>query len=864
VKIFDGGTDAGAPASAAAPVSVSLCNLPVSKSVAGLPNVRPFTQKTPHCQEDPFCDFVEQSPEPADTCFVARDNIARAEQQSRLQKTTKAKRNKPWDGVKKPRYLDRIDDHLHLSSTEHRALRNNGFVVLDRLAYRSYPSAFHSIFQEQLPLYVGIDPILHAVFRGTERALERVERKRLLPALRSMLKKLRTTLKHSTSRWSAEIRSDLDIYLGVAWALHKDHAIDPSKLSLFGGSEAINELMGGDGLVEVSMFGRKRMIDFSQLQPRGHYTTPAYHTENLAPYFSAVMWLSRLELNLVSRSSRSSQPGMVPNPAETPREARVAMALAELVTLSGATKELREFDRIYEEFAGYREDVSMSELSRLMRRARAKPTGPKAFEKLKAAIGTGYRRTARTHFMPQGATELPVIATLLGPRIVPDIAPLTQLVHDKTSYRLTLGGADVAYLLGHDRAKTHLAKDLQKHTDLGPALRRGRAQLGLRARASKDIYGSWLRSILAISQPPRGVVPSFMRRTPYQDHRINSALVGYGQIRHAYVLLAAQGYDAYGCEIPDAYVEPLAGVFDALLTHVRRMKKYAKGWDGLLRVLTMLRSIVRTEVRGHALSEPQKRWLGMVAEHLPVGGFRDTGEPPKWTGWYFDMFEDREIGANRTPAFIADYFTLNNADKVAYLGAEGPRLGVFVIDVGGEPRAMVGPVAKGYEAFAPIKDRLNDETALSYQHKSAKWRASFAIAPQADPDIGLEGRIERCGSKSSPEWRVGLRSDTPLASVTIRLRDHHADPLTLPLTVEVDSTWRAHSFALPLEVASSHYGVEAFDLLVADPAIASGSFHYFTSPSVYAQQWGPDNTSLPTRPRGVGAFAIGKKEPPAR
>ena len=36
------------------------------------------------------------------------------------------------------------------------------------------------------------------------------------------------------------------------------------------------------------------------------------------------------------------------------------------------------------------------------------------------AIGPGFARTTRVHYMPQGSTPLPAIATMLGPRIVPE------------------------------------------------------------------------------------------------------------------------------------------------------------------------------------------------------------------------------------------------------------------------------------------------------------------------------------------------------------------------------------------------------------------------------------------------------------
>jgi hypothetical protein len=840
-----------------------ICARPLDHVVRTLDGAKPFAPAEPTCSEhNPFCDEADTPPDPNDLCFVANQNIARAERESRHAVAAKVPTH-PWDGVKLPRYLDRIDAHLHLTATEHELLRNNGFVVLDRLPYVSYANAFHDVFQEQLPLYVGVDPILHAVFRGTEAALERVERKRLVPALSSLLRKLRSALSQSRGRYDAATLADLDVFLGVAAALLASP--DGGPHSLLGNDAEVTALVShaaGGALLPVEMFGRERMVDFSQLEPRGHYANHDPTLPSLYGYFQSVMWLSRLEFNLVSRSCRSSQPGTVPEPSETPREARAALALADLVLRSGAAPELEAFEQVYAAFAGRREDVSPAELLRLMRAHGISPKGEDSPDKLKQAIGDRYRRTARTHFMPHGSTELPAIATLLGPRIVPDTASLTRLVHDAVADRAALGAADVAYVLGHDRAKTYLDADLQTYPALSSALDDARVQLLLQANQGQDVYASWLRAVASLGPEPKGVVPSFMKREAYADHRMNSAIVGYGQIRHAYVLLGAQGYDAYGCEIPDAFLEPLPEVFDAMLAHVRRMRTQAQGWAGLERVLTMLASIARAEADGRALTEPQRRWLAMVAENVPAGGYCDSGAPPKWTGWYFDMFDDREHGASRSAAFIADYFTLTNAGQVAYLGAEGPRLAVYVVDVGGEPRAMVGPVAKGYEAYSPIESRRNDEQARSWKHEPARWRP-FASGPREEPRLGMEGRVVRCDTDGVASWRVALRSDTPVGTVRLTLLDHHADPITPPLDARAGDAWRMYGFDLPPEVAESPYGVEAIHVHIPDLAptgTGAGYWDYFTGPSVF-RGGAADEEGLPVRPRGVGAFAIGAELP---
>ncbi|HEU4538263.1 MAG TPA: DUF3160 domain-containing protein, partial [Polyangiaceae bacterium] len=360
--------------------------------------------------------------------------------------------NDPWTGATKPRFLDRVDAHLHLTPGEHAKLRANGFVVLDRVAYDNYASAFHDVFQEQLPLYVGVDPVLHAVFRGTELVLERVEKKRLLPALDALLKKLRAGLAASKGRYDAETLADLDVYLGVARELARSETDDPGApgedlaprparrpaggsssgsdlsfapapssdgrrrepVSLFGHDDEVRALanegrLENGGLKEVTLFGRPRMVDFSQLAPRGHYAArdPSSLSGGMRRYFRALMWLSRLEFNLVSRSCKSSHPGETPDPAETPREARDALALAELVERSGALGELAAFEEVYSAFAGGREDVSAPALLRLMREGGFSARDADAPARLRAAVGGGFRRKARLHFMPQNSPELP-------------------------------------------------------------------------------------------------------------------------------------------------------------------------------------------------------------------------------------------------------------------------------------------------------------------------------------------------------------------------------------------------------------------------------------------------------------------------
>ncbi|WP_394839248.1 DUF3160 domain-containing protein [Pendulispora rubella] len=738
------------------------------------------------------CSSVDTPPDPKDLCFVANANIARAEREMRAARPTPAlasKASKPWDGSRPVQYMDHVAAHLHFTAEEKERLRTNGFVALDRFTNSTYMLAYHNIFQEQLPVYVSIDSILHTIFRGNGVLLRDIEISQLGPKLVKSLDRLRKTLRNARAIYGKETAGDLDVYLGVAYALLHGYASD-KPVSLFDNEEPISDLahrgFGAEGLADVELFGRTRVVDFGQFAPRGHYATngadrigPDSSYVTLEQYFRSMMWLSRLEFNLVSRSCRSSQPGASPDPTETPREAKDALALADLAARAGVLDDIRAFETVYSTFAGAREDVSIFDLLNLTRKAGIGPNDPNAQPKLAAAIGQGFQRHARIHYMPQDATVLPAIATLFGPRIVPDIAPLTAVVHDALPNRTHLGAGDVGFVLGHDRAAAYLA---DKVPGLEAALGKARTQFHGAVAGKGDLYGLWLRAVERLAETPRGVLPSFMKKDAYADMRLNSALVGYGQIRHNYVLVAGQGYDSWGCEIPDGWVEPALGTYDALIAYARAAKRIdpqaARYFSRVETVLSTLRSIVVTELSGAPLSEPQRRWLGMVTEYAPQG-LGDSGGPPSFTGWYFDLFPDRGHGAEADADFVADYFTLTNAGEVAHLGAESPRLAAFVVDVGGEPRVMVGPVAKGYEIATSLSDRLNDEQAREAQGKKAPWGASYFVAAPEPPPLSTT--VATC----KDDVRIVVRSPKDLGDVRVAALDHHGDAVTVAATAHV-------------------------------------------------------------------------------
>ncbi|APR86718.1 hypothetical protein A7982_12067 [Minicystis rosea] len=711
-----------------------------------------------------------------DACDVADANVART-----AEEVLKAPRGRAgeaatsaWDHRQAPRHLDEVSRRFALGKAERALLDKNGFVVPAGLTFSSYTAAFHEIHQSEMPLYVSVDSVLHAVFRGNDSVASMLEQRRLAPLLARTLAAMHCALPRAASEYPEETARDLDVYLTVARSLLAEKEVP----AVFQGDAGLAALLAGEArkaekMSTVDLFGRSRRIDFTQYTPRGHYATEG---SNLQGYFRAAMWLSRLELNLVSRSSRSSAASDVADPRETPREAVDALALADLATRADAMEGVKALEQTFATFAGKREDVSLAELTALRARAGISSLKePRVFERLKEAIGDGHQRTTRIHYMPEGSTVLPAISTFIGPRIVADSTATQPLVSPQTRGRHVVGAADMAYALGQDRARAHLRAEIDRFPDLSARLDEARA-VAHAPHAGEDLYGLWYRAILGLADRPAGALPSFMNGEPFADLRLGSTIAAYGQLRHNAVLFAGQSYDEGGCEIPDAFVEPAPAVYDALITYAERGATAVSAIDpenvsfatsyftSLARTLRVLSAISRDELSGKPLSEEARRFLSMVVEMRPGS----SGGPPTFTGWYFDLFPSVHDALARAD-FVADYFTSGEAQTVSYAGASAPRLGIFVVDVGGPPRVVVGPVARGYEVHAPLAKRLDDDAASKLAKVDDPWAASYTAPAPAAPDLSVSVSADE--QSGLPVAIVEPRR--AVGAVTVELLDHH-------------------------------------------------------------------------------------------
>ena len=717
---------------------------------------------------------------------------------------------KPWDHHTSVTYRDLVANALELTADEQHQLDRDGMVVPARLGYATFASAYYDIHRAQLPIFVSADSIMHAIYASHDVLLARLESQELVGRLDRALALMHCQIA-TIKDYPKEVAQDLDLYLTVARTLLAN-AVVRSELGQTSRATELADLIRRAGaLTKVELFGRERAFDASMYTPRGHYAGDP----ELEAYFRTAMWMSRLELNLVSRDTRSSTPGIIPNPAETPREAVDALALADLAQRTGALTDLAAIDRAWAAFAGGREDVSLEELVKLRKQANiGKLEIPGSADKLRKTIGTRFPRTVNV-FPNPNVPNLPVIATAIGPRITPDTVALGAL---PSSTDPNEAAANLGFALGHDRARAYLPP----RSEWGKlAAARTAFQ---QASAHGDAYGAWLEAIVALAHTPKGQLPSFMATSAFADLRLDTALAAYGQLRHNHVLIAAQLYDVGGCEIPDGYVEPVPEVYAALVEWAKRGEQTfaaldrkdktggVKYFKRVQQLATVLRAITVHELAGKTLTTEEKRFLAMAVEMREAEAWNYSGSfpVPTYDGWYIDLFPDTDV-AFHTASFIADYATHIHEDAqwIDYLGAKGPHLGVFVVDVDGAPRLMAGPVAQAFAATGPLDHRYTDQTADTATSVMA-WAASYTAA--APTEVPLTVTVMRPGATlprrprgTTPAVTPGIVIETTAdrGDATIELRDHHFVTLeTLKTTIVAGKTTVPISDAVAPKVES--------------------------------------------------------------
>ncbi len=572
-------------------------------------------------------------------------------------------------------------------------LRSNGFAVYpDRECWVLEEGYFKAV-----PPFITSDAVLYVFANLFGGGLATAERDELLPRLEQMVTAGLNAARTRSQELAADpllaepARRNVVVFAVASRLLGHETPDERDEVSqLVARVEAADETEFYPG------------EDWTIYRPRGAYADDL----DRARYFRAMKGLGRRPL--------PSRPGEADDPQAAEIGLRQAWLLGQMLD---AERDVgTPWRQLYETLGFYLARPNSFTPLELLRTVRRIPGPPD--DRWLAAVRAEFAKdkypASAILTVPSGAPDaMPrKYVQLLGERYVVD-----GQIHQQTCYpyvnRTLPSNLDIAdALFGSPRARILMAGELTAHPDLAGALDRLGMELGSYGAEAEPatIYAGWLGAIRTVLHPPDSPnLPAFMRTEAWQDKSLTTALAAWTQVRHAYVLYAAET-NIPACAGPMFYVEPVPDLYHRLGQLASRLDRRGFAGMGEFHELCMvLESVAIDELAGR---EPKVEgewyvYLGLFGQ------------------WLLQHFSPHI--ANERPCCIVDVATDSNTGNVLH-EATGP-LNLILVEHDG--MVYAGWVLSHYELVEPRFRRLTDEQwekrVLAGKHRAARapWTASY-------------------------------------------------------------------------------------------------------------------------------------------
>lgn len=602
-----------------------------------------------------------------------------------------------------------------LSKTASRAAKANGFVIVPSVTAPSFHFGYSALFEEDRPVYITADAVLHAVHASFDDILIKIEREVLIGELRVFLTELRGQLPAHTES-SESTRAEVDLMISVAVGLLNGAAVEP----VAGGDpQRVRELtetaVAAKGMEEVTLFGERMLVDFSMMQPRGHYTK----TPELEQYFRALAWLGRIELRL----AHTPEPG----PLKINREALAgALVISESLT-PRAQQAWERIDRATDLLIGPADSISLPQF------AGAAKTVGLTWESLEGldparvlgALGPLSEQRINTQLVVVDERTIPL--WIFGQRYIADSHLLSATSYaNLPSKRMMPSTLDIAAaIFGNTEADALLEAEYARYPALRPTLERMAREFeaagpGLWEGSMSHL---WLDALRTLSGRPTAGLPEVMTSAAWERRVLNTQLASWAERRHDTILYAKQSVTVIaGCSFPRAYVDPYPDFFARLVVFAEHGRTLAAElgleddggtaayFERLGTVMSTLREIASLERQGLPMTDAH---LDFINHAVSIHGERvGSGSDVSYTvgGWLADIYYRNEAAKFHRPT-IVDVHTQpsdaagNMVGKVLHAATGFPQL----IEVRIDGVAYRGFVSSYSEVVTEDFERLDDE-----------------------------------------------------------------------------------------------------------------------------------------------------------
>lgn len=705
-------------------------------------------------------------------------------------------------------WFDSINSVYNLTGYEKSLLKNNFFVVTERLPSKTWVGALVQGYNNDLPLFLSSDFILYTLHNSYDNILMNLERQLLEPNLKELLDALYAAFPALNEKYSADLRlsdplKDVDLYVSIARSLAYGENYYPQAQT----KEKFNEIMGFIEQEEMNentiLFTetKKRKIDFSQFTPRGHYTREFWEDgklRTLGNYFRAMMWLGRIDFLLTAPPENPWEENWTDD--QLRRMQQGAVLLNELLHSCGKKPNLDLHEKIITFMVGPDDNLTPDELGGLTSRMLSSPAelfNAAVYEAFKDSLNAsddyGQKIMSNYFFVDPFTSDpgkLPVSFKLLGQKFLIDSYIFSEVVFDRIvvdGFKVWRGlpdPLDAMAVLGNEDALALLEEEMEEY------------QYAYKVDALKylvdaydedfwnqSLYNNWLAAIRELNPPSyAGNLPYFMQTTAWHQEKLNTQLCSWAELRHDNILYGKQSYTGgTACSFPYTYVEPYPGLYSRIGEFARHTADFfreinqennfpaAEGifqfYETYTGILEKLEEISKKELAGTPLSEAEITWLKTMINFYMASG-------PSVDGWLASMFYDQETGMNMD-FVVADVHTQPSeymgptVGKVLHVGNGLTNRGVFLASNPmnpGQIMAFTGPVASfHYDVTLDFK-RYTDE----------EWRDKFLdgdLPPRPDWVqlylAGQEGNALPEGRKLKGDVYSGSQTDPSLMMNTL-------------------------------------------------------------------------------------------------
>ncbi|HEY6081382.1 MAG TPA: DUF3160 domain-containing protein [Polyangiaceae bacterium] len=588
----------------------------------------------------------------------------------------------------------------------------------------SFAAGYSGIYAADLPVFVSADMVLEAIYRSHDKILQSLETKTLRPRLQKLLTTIRASLASSADTLESDVASDLNFYLGVATSLLDGGRVDERESAEL--KSFVAAAMKAEGEQERVLFGTKRLLDFSQFKPRGHYDGDP----NLESYFRAMIWLGRIEFRLIETNDDGSQ-------LLRRRQVESVVALRKLLD-AAAYSDYLSIDATIGAFVGEHDYMALQQVDALLASVGgAEGLADVSDDALAEAIIAGEFGEQRIASQvirrnPGGQATFPLSMSfaLFGQRYTVDSHVFSNVVYDRLPTRVVPDPLDVAFAaLGNDQALGLLGDELDQEAEYPGALSAMRLLVDAHPEHywQSSLYTSWLSALRTLSPAatPATDLPSVARSDAWGRRLLNTQLSSWAQLRHNNVLYVKQSYtSAAACEYPEAYVDPYPEFFQGVARFAERAQELVAGLDldaelGK-RMDDYFAAVARINLTLADMALAQRSGMPHSAEHMAFINQAVTteincdGTLLGHTGWYSELHFEPLEAVEMDPA-ITDVHTdvggelpvARNA-SVLHVGTGLPRPIVLTVDSCNGPRAYAGVISTYNELLADGLTRLTD------------------------------------------------------------------------------------------------------------------------------------------------------------